>query len=301
MSTTYSNYRGLVLFTSFLLSNLGAVDYALFTKEGTPTMKLKKILDFFSIKEADPQKIVDITQEWCRPQGFERWQVSGDQIERHDEFIKLIEELEMYQQVDPTESEYDYVLILGALAERMGLRIGHIVELLKSKKIKVGKIVTLAGARPLDKQKESPEVLAELLGTMPTEEEYAAAHEGTIFSKLAAKYKLSDYAPLVEITVEMFTDPVTGKQRRPTTGDTIIAFMEKEKVVVELGKKMRILVISNQPFVPYQHAVVKTYLPHSSIETIGQNGNLQSDRVYLDTIARWIYQEHEYLKMNKKS
>lgn len=294
---TFQNNLWFILFTCLALPYIQAVDFDLFTHDGIPTAKLKKILDFFSIKETDPQKIVDITQEWCRPQGLERWQVSGDQLERHDEFIKLIEELELTMPVEPLEEEYDYLLVLGALAERMDLRIAHFVELLQSKKIKVHKIALLSGCRPLDQTKESKEFVSALLKTDFTDEAYATFNEGIIMHKLSEKYNLVQYAPIIEINVDMIIDPITGKKQRPITQDTIKAFLEKEKF--DSTKKNKILVISNQPFIGYQHAVVKTYFPENCIlETIGKKGT-QNDRIYLDTLARWIYQENQCLKQCK--
>ena len=57
------------------------------------------------------------------------------------------------------------------------------------------------------------------------------------------------------------------------------------------------LAVSSQPFVGYQHSVARTVLPvNFEIETVGDiSAEDEPLAVYLDTVARWLYQEKKRL------
>jgi len=81
---------------------------------------------------------------------------------------------------------------------------------------------------------------------------------------------------------------VNGKLARPTTGDTVNAWMEKQP---EAGS---CVAISSQPHVLYQQAVLATLLPENfHVETIGyqENGHAKIAET-LDALARFLYQEN---------
>ncbi len=61
-----------------------------------------------------------------------------------------------------------------------------------------------------------------------------------------------------------------------------------------------ILAFSNQPYVGYEHAVFKTLIPKEfSIETVGPKANaIMSVDVFLDNLARWLYQENVLQKQS---
>ena len=61
-----------------------------------------------------------------------------------------------------------------------------------------------------------------------------------------------------------------------------------------------ILAFSNEPYVGYEHAVFKTLIPKEfSIETVGPKANvIMSVDVFLDNLARWLYQENVLQKQS---
>ena len=82
-----------------------------------------------------------------------------------------------------------------------------------------------------------------------------------------------------------------SKQRRPNTADTIKLWMHANP---EPGLS---LIISSQPYVHYQDAVLRAYLPAEfTLEVVGKKArSVVSDGKHLDNLARWLYQEEKLL------
>ncbi len=78
-----------------------------------------------------------------------------------------------------------------------------------------------------------------------------------------------------------------GNWQRPTTKDTVLKWLSYTP------KPGKCLCISSQPFIGYQHTVLQTYLPKAfSIETVGASTEKDLPlSVYLDNMARWLFQE----------
>ena len=83
-----------------------------------------------------------------------------------------------------------------------------------------------------------------------------------------------------------------GVLRRPNTSDTIKEWLATNPTAGS------VLLFSNQPYVGYQHACMKTYIPSTfEVETVGESASTQEKiAILFDTLARWLYQEQEYLK-----
>ena len=87
-----------------------------------------------------------------------------------------------------------------------------------------------------------------------------------------------------------------GKPPRPNTADTIDAWLAGSP------KPGSCLFVSNQPYAGYQKSVVDTIMSKGfSVEIIGPAAaeNLEVAK-YLDTIARWMYQENKRLQVQRK-
>ena len=81
-----------------------------------------------------------------------------------------------------------------------------------------------------------------------------------------------------------------GSLKRPTTKDTLLDLLK-----ILPSEPCSVLFISSVPMITYHDAVIKTYIPlEHSIETVGpQASEITTISDYLDTIARWLYQENE--------
>jgi hypothetical protein len=239
-----------------------------------------------------------------RKDGTERWQI-GNQFELlHDQLEPLLQELGFINAVIPTHKEYDYVLVLGSLAPSFRTRLAHLLKLYE-KGIRFKKLVIQTGERPLDAVQESKDLLFDRNNIeLPIRSDW---QESVDLPKTEVDMvnMVLDQAQFPDgfkdmVTIEVISAPmqhVNGSIRRPNTGDVIKLWLSKKEV-----QPGAILAISNQPYVLYQHAVLKTLLPDTfNIETVGSAAARPLHiGIILDSLARWLYQEHMY-NQSKKS
>lgn len=232
--------------------------------------------------------IVKKTQAlWLRKPNQERWNMDAYMSEHEVEMQTLLANLGLCYSIKPKLKEYDYVVILGALFSTMKLRFQYVLDLW-NQGIRYKKIIILAGARPLvESQGENKERFVELLGLdfnnheLKTEADLARV----LYQYWNIPYQMKQL-PVQIIDVAMIQSS-SGVFRRPTTSDTIIEWI---KTNPDAGS---CLFISNQPYVGYQGAVVKTDMPNGFlVETVGVGATQDfSNAVALDSLARWLYQE----------
>jgi len=218
--------------------------------------------------------VIDATQVAWIQWGKERWQFEERYPEHKENAIPLLQQLGCIDAVPASQSQYDYALVLGGYAPRVQQRIDFLADCWK-KGVRFRKVVFLTGERFLDRETEQYAL------PLKTETEL-----------MRFLWDVSDLPQsLKEVTLEVVNTPrqmdSKGNLKRPNTGDTILEWLKAQPAA---GK---CLAISNQPFVGYHDAVLRTCLPAEfSIETIGNevDKNLQLS-VFLDNLARWLYQE----------
>jgi hypothetical protein len=238
---------------------------------------------------------------WMRKAGAERWQI--DELEKDSQetaqLLTLFSKLNMIEEIQPNQQHYTYAVLAGATAERVRSRFAHLIYLWKQG-VRFDTLVVLGGERDLDPQLENEKVLFE-----PENSPLAVRTDWVRPVKIpATEFEMMkmviDQAvspadlKLVPITYinapKVKTD--TGALRRPNTSDTIKEWLATGPTPGS------VLLISNQPYVGYQHACMKTYVPSEFVvETVGESASSQEKLAILfDTLARWLYQEQEYLK-----
>lgn len=255
--------------------------------------------------------VVEKTQaQWLRQAGKERWEVSSRVIKDQDFFLSLLGNLGFIAEVAPEQQQYDYAVLLGATLEAFRNRLHYLITLWQQG-VRFNKVVLLGGQRSLEKDFEGKGALLDrtnaylpirsdwqLTGELPTTEMQMMmlVYEQAVMPESMRK------VPLVMVDSPMRQRP-DGSLARPTTVDTVNDWLQTKPVPGSC------LVISNQPFVQYQHSVVKTPLPGEFfVETVGHaaqvkyhNNPVKGDTVdrynavYLDTMARWLYQEKKRL------
>jgi hypothetical protein len=255
------------------------IDFVL--KDKKPTQGLLDLLKIQDVQhDGTLASIVDATQKsWIRPAGKERWEIDNTQFVSSDEVWKLIDDLQLRAEVKPAQIQYDYVLLMGATAMRMKLRLEYFVQLVQQG-MSCEQLVVLVGQRALTD--EEKEFLKQQYNAIDAQTESDAAR--VIVQNLSDTIQKK----LQFISVSMLADG-KGGMRRPTTADTVNAWLETS---VQPGS---CLAISNQPFVAYQHSVTRGLLPQTcTLETVGQ-GSTTDTRigVYLDSVARILYQEQK--------
>lgn len=245
-----------------------------------PTPQFKKLLDLTDIKDGDLQSIVDQTQkEYLRKPGSERWDITDTDFKYHDEIRQLFDEMGYIKEVKPTQEDYDYIVLFGALAPRIQLRLQYLIKLLKNG-IKANKIIVLGSERPAHKEFESTAKLSELFGREVSEEEIHT--EYTIMKELVENSELKSMG----IAIEYYSAPNHADGTRANTADTVELWMTAQP------KPGSVICISNQPYIWYQHEVARTLLPETfAIESCGEKiSDSTNDGIILDTIARELYQ-----------
>lgn len=262
---------------------------------------LLKILEMTQVEhDGTLESIVQATQQsWLRKPGVERWQMDK-KYEILDTTLKpLFEELGLLDEIRPTQKEYHDVIIFGATLSTTRSRLQYTLDLWQEG-IKFKRLIFFVSDRPLDPQKESREELFDRSNRhlqikdswqealeVPTTE---ADMNKLVWDQTELPDGFLDKVAVHFISAPMQTTP-DGKTRRANTGDTVKFWLTK------MDLPGPILAISNQPYVGYQHAVLKAFLPETvKFETVGNKKVSFESDTQLDNLARWLYQENIYRK-----
>lgn len=256
---------------------------------GKPSQELLWLLAFTDVEHDNSlASIVQATQAaWIRKPGTERWDINEQDRGNKELIHRQLMKMNLIDTVTPSKKKYDYALWMGSAYPCMQTRFTHLVQLWE-KGVRFDEIVLLSGARPLTDGEQHALVRYYNLGDeVPVTE----ADAMKLVYKHSAMPENMKKVPLVVIDVPMQVAK-NGALTRPTTGDTVNAWM---KLQPQAGS---CLVVSNQPYVNYQDSVAKTLLPHNfSVETVGERSEDTNIDVYLDTVARLLYQENKRLNL----
>lgn len=246
----------------------------------------KEFLALFDIdgNQPIPQLILTLKRSWVQEKK-ERWEMDPRCEEKRALALPILQKLGCIDSIYAGKKHYDYALVLGALGKTMERRLDFLYQEWQ-KGVRFDQIYLLTGARQLDPQRES----------------YPAGltYETDLFIHLFKNHPLSKIAPMKVIDSPEQTLP-DGTVRRPDTASTVRDFL---KTAPRPGS---CLVISTQPFVGYQEAVVKCFLPSSFvIECVGPGSanafpRVEEDipqvqgayplSVYLDNFVKWLIYE----------
>ncbi|PCI78413.1 hypothetical protein COB21_00855 [Candidatus Aerophobetes bacterium] len=240
---------------------------------------LLKLTSALSI-DKDKDLIAQTQEQWLRSKGQERWQVREIASDKRKIVLDWSKENGLFDDWKPCQNHYDKALILGCSTKLMQARFDHLVKLW-NEGIRFNEIVWLTGDRPLNKYVDH------MLNRCNNESQAARIMwEETLIPKEMQELKVTF------IAVPMHS--AKGKNKRPNTRDTIIAWAESESTPCQA------LFISDQPFCGYQYAVIEESLPKSFGFDVAGKG-LEEARamkhplagaIILDSMARWIYQEN---------
>lgn len=276
----------------------------LFSHDGRPNAALSEVLKKTSIKHDNTiATIVTQTQkEWLRPFGVERFEMEHNGDNKRQELWPLLVNVGLVNECYPSKKSYEYCLVLGATISTTRVRLAYVARLW-NEGIRFKNLVLLTGARVLDPKIESVSALCTASeSTLPIrpdwkwDEKNAPGTEAEMMQLVHDQIVLPSGLRNLGVTVidapQQMTS--TGALRRPNTGDTLVTWLATNP------NPAPCLVISNQPFVGYQDSVVRTVVPASfEIETVGSYdaADYDSTDVYLDSLARWLYQEQIRLQV----
>lgn len=203
-------------------------------------------------------------QEWI--QRGDRWTFKDRFEDQRDEICPLLDSMGMFETKWASEKYYDYAFVLGALHGAVEMRIHHIVEEWK-RGVRFDNVVFLTGKRPLHIEKEKK--------ILSLKNETAM---------MVHVWETTEMPPeLRAVPLTIVDAPPLPLRGRPTTESTVYAWLEMSP---ELGS---ILMVSSQPYVRYQKAVLGTLLPLFEIEGVGQEGGRTLPiSILLDTIGKEV-------------
>lgn len=268
------------------------------TASGQPTAALADVLRFFNITHQYPLAalIQETQQKWLRPGGTERWELperlaDSDRIIAHALFARcgLIDALY------PKKKIYDYLLFMGGdlygMHERLTALLTYLDEGIEAKNI-----IFLTAQRPLDPTHEAAQKIASLIPSFSAEEIRSLQTEYDLL-KLLWHHSASGYQTIAHTFVNTPNHIKEGKWARATTPDTLQEWLKKQPAPGTC------LMISSQPLIGYQESVTRSVIFSTETEkpftiwAVGPASARNSSDEYLDTLARWLYQEGIFRKI----
>lgn len=235
--------------------------------------------------------VAQTQKQWLRAPGSERWDIAGTASAADQEIYACLHKLAICQEVYPSGKHYEHVMILGALFDTMVQRMQYAIYLW-NQGVRFNNIALLAGARPVvPAQGENQEALEKFCGHAI---EHMAQTEADLINFVYENIDMP--ADMRAVPVQIIDVPMLqkadGTMRRPNTADTIEYWLN---IKPQPGV---VLAVSNQPYVEYQDAVLRTLLPiEYPVQTVGSK--CVEDKkigILLDTLARVLYQENVRLK-----
>ncbi len=270
--------------------------HSLLQEQGKPTQQLLGLLEVLDVHHDDDTlpTIVGATQKaWLRK--GERWEMQqGKEEEIRDQLMPIFKELGFVDEVCPqiTDVPYDNALLLSNVAPDVRLRWAHL-KYLWDQGTRFNKVVVLSAAIPLLPVYESKEVLlTENKGILPFRKSWE--FDGVLPTNQTEMIDFireqSDLPTAWDRIPQVWIDtPMKTNGARPNTADTVNYWLKDKP------KPGTCLSVTNQPYVLYQDSVVRTLLPKEfELTTVGTKaGNDCSVGLYLDTIARTLFQENK--------
>ncbi len=240
---------------------------------------LEKVLSITGVTyDGSIDDLVKATQKsWLRPNNKERWEIGEIFEQKNEELLPLFKKMGLVDECKNIADRYDYIFFMGSTIMNMQERMETLKNIL-IKPTSYKDIVFLSGARDLT-ELEKEEAARLGWSSIPRTEAQAApflcSDQGIVMDKVV----LID-APKVQQS--------DGTWRRPTTADTVEKWLQTKSAAGS------IVIISSQPFCHNQKVVVESLVPEDFIvDVVGAKAPENTKiAVYLDTIARTLYQWH---------
>lgn len=265
---------------------------------------VKALLDFarrHGIEVRDNVTAKDLSQamqeRWLRKTEHQ-YQIPGGSPPPED--MTLLKELNLVDAVPAPPRPYAGALILGATVVAVRKRLAYLVEECRKNPDASGFSVTfptvylLGGARPLDKDKESPSVLT-TPAELPFKADWTPPTEmpTTEAGMMRLVFEQSDITPWEGVFIDTPLQPTPdGKTRHPNTMDTVKEFLKAN------SQPGTYLAVSSQPFVARQTLNVQNALPDSFTGVVIGYAAAPTTplKTFLDEVARLLFEEVSLLK-----
>jgi len=286
-------YKLLSIIYVFILPILTTAQNTKMINDGTiiieknlrPANLFKSFLISHKINPDNLETIVKDSQRlWLRNHGLERWHLKKTTNEKLFEKFKLFG---MTEACYPSDKFYHYLLIFGAAIPTMQKRIDFLKKLYYNG-VRFKEIIFLTGQRILDPKvdKIKQNKFTKKLTTEADAVRYIIKNDN-FFLHLSKDIQIK--------IIDTQNRIINKSKRRPTTSDTIREWLNTNP------PPNTILAISNQPYIGWQSSILNSYLPSSFQSEVvgGSSSNKLPTDVYLDNLARWLYQLQFYYKKEK--
>lgn len=262
---------------------------ALINSDGTPSNALMNVLHLWHISQtASLNDIIQKTQVLLRKPKQER-QIKNTRDMKSSQVFQLFDQLGLIQKVSPQQQQYDYVILLGCTLSTFHQRLDHLVELFQQG-IRFNTIIVLAGQRQLDPKIESVSLMKNPSHAgLPLKKNWQLTKIPKTEADMVRMVFNQTELPLeiTQLPIIFIDAPQTSSNlpKHPPTGNALIRWMNMHP------QPGSCLVISSQPYVGYQDAVVRTYIHNDFIiDTVGRATTEKDIDKFLTTLARWVYQ-----------
>lgn len=262
---------------------------------------IMRLLGCVDVPARVDQFVTQLSPKFIRKPGEERWGLKDElDLPLKNKIWGKFEELGFFDAIAPREQSYEYIVVLGGALSSMRKRLGYVKQLWEQG-IRTKSLVFLTGDRVLESF-ENAEVLNDRTQViLPIQASWQAStqhpvNEPELMKEIWLQAELPiDLAALpCQIIIAPQRPWPDGSLHRPNTGDTL------EWWVKDNPAPGRALFISNQPYIGYQDAVIRRWMPTSfSVETVGPEVARDSQKVSLliDTLLRWLAFEAFHCKL----
>lgn len=269
---------------------------SIISPEGIVNEDVLRILEILELNNSrDPSEVNRIMQENLLRK-TERSEVIKKSYseEKNMQLFQCFDNLRMRETVLPKNRNYDDIIIHGSTVVAMIKRMTFFLEKC-APFIIYKRIILLSGDRALSVDEKNNEIICKI-----SEKKNIKISTEAEAAKEIWCYLTNEKQPLQEMI--LISAPATidsnGNKKRPTTYDTIVEWLR-----IKPDSKT-CLAISSNPYIDYQHAVVKNTLDEKKesiyLETIGAHSKEMRPEIYLDSLARWFYEEYKLYKKNNQ-
>lgn len=247
-----------------------------------PTSLLKDIFKIMDVKGVENLEIAvqQSNFRWIRPKGLELWdrQYSLLDTEKRAQLEKVVRDSALAKVKMPCQKHYDAIVIMGATTSRVKSRI-EFLNMLHRQGIACDKMYLLGSSRDLKIGSDADKDMAKTL-----EAKNIDATETNMMNELWLQERPEALKDMLVVAVQASQRP---DGMRASAEDTL------KSMAIDFGdvNGKSFLFISNNPYIPYQDAVVKKVLaPYGiRIETVGEAMGAQTTMEnVLDTVARCL-------------
>ncbi len=242
-----------------------------------------------------------LAPKFARKRDQERWEMQ-DNLEASvkDKVLDKFDELGFLKTVAPRERTYEYIVVFSGTLNSMRRRFAYVKQLWQAG-VRAKSVVFLTGDRllvpfeDLDSLNDRQQTLLPIKKSWQPLEKLPI-NETALMQELWGQADLP--ADLAALPCQVVDTPQRtwpdGTVHRPNTGDTLEWWMKSKPV------PGRSLFISNQPYVGYQGAVARRWVPENFlIETVGPEASRDRQKVsvLVDTLFRWLAFEAFHCKL----